>query len=316
MKQKILLIMLLLISLLHAEKKLLILPYCAKNISKADANYLLVSTRRIMYETVEYSPAFSFETENMIFEKTNFNNCEYFLHTEGMDKFNQVVSSTDIDVILSCAVNFKDGEYGLYFKLKDPKSGAILKSKAFGSDSDFSKLVNNELKTMLYTFFDVKDHRTKYVSFSISGGYLDNYSDYSAGARLGFGSTKFGEIALETNLYTEILAENIAFTYSTPMKYYLFLKFGVGFTSERKDGFSLTNYYDAPDIDEIEKMEHSVSGLGAVGLSIPLSHYFRLNLAAEVDAIYAKWKYWDGEEKETVIYSYYPELEISYLFRF
>lgn len=316
MKQKILLALLILLSLVRAEKTLLILPYCSKNVSNEEANHLLVATRRIMFESDEYSPAFSFDTERMIFEKTNFDNCEYFLHTEGAEKFNQVVYSTNVDVILSCAVNKKNEEYGLFFKLKDPKTGAIIKSKGYGSSSELEKLVNHELKKMLYNFFDVKDHRSKYLSLSLSGGYLDNYSDFTAGARLGFGSVKWGEIALETNLYTETLAENITLTYTTPMKYFLYLKLGVGFTSERKNGFSLTDYHGAPNIDKIEELEHSAGALGAIGISLPLSHYFRLNIAAETDAVFARWKYWDGKEKEAVIYSYYPEIEISYLFRF
>lgn len=316
MKFKILLLALLILSTMQAEKTLLVLPYCTQNISESDARHFLVSTRRIMFETDDYGQALSFETEDLIFEKTNFNNCDYFLNENSSLKFKQIVASTGVDQILSCAVNFENGEYGLFFKLKDAKNSKIIKSKAYGSSSDLKKLINHELKKLLYNFFKIQDNRKRFVSLSLSGGYLDSYSDYCAGARLGFGSVNWGEFALETNLYTENLAENITFSYTTPIKYYLYLKLGVGFTSERKNGFSLTNYYDAPNIVEIKELEHSASALAAVGLSLPLSSGFRLNIAAETDIIFAKWKYWNDETKESVIYSYYPELEISYLIRF
>jgi hypothetical protein len=316
MKIKILIFLLVIMATLQGEKAMLILPYCTKNISDREANHLLVATRRIVFASDAYSQTLSFATEKLIFEKTAFNQCDYFLRQTGAEKFEQVVAATAVNEILSSAVNFDKGEYGIFFKLKDAKTGEILKSKAYGSTTDFSDLIARDLRKILNDFLNIRDNRNRFVGISFSGGYLNHYEDYCAGFRLSFGSRNYGELALETNLYTDQLAENIALSYITPMKYFFYLKLGLAFTSEQKTGFSLTEYYDAPHIDEIEKMEHSAGAIAAVGLSLPLSDNFRINLSAESDIIFAKWKYWNGQKDEGFIYCYYPELEISYLIRF
>ena len=316
MKIKILLTLLLIVVNLSASETLLVLPYCTKNITIEEADELLAKTRAIMFDTDDYSPALTFNTEKLIFEKTNFNNCDYFLTENSSEKFKQIISSTKVDKILSCAFNFENGEYGIFFKLKNGKTGELLKSKAYGFNSSFNKIIQKELKEILHDFFDIQDNRTKYISLSGSFGYLINYSDYTSGMRLGFGSINYGEIALEMNLYTEYLSKNIALTYTTPLKYYLYLKIGIGFTSEKKDGFSLTKYNNAPSKDEIIEMKHSVSTLTALGLSIPITKSFRVNIAAETDLIYCEYKYLDNTTKKSLIYSYYPEIEISYLIKF
>ena len=316
MKFKILLIINIFLTTLLAETSLLILPFCSSDVNPTIVISLENTIAEIVYNNSQYTRALSDKIRMMIMDRTNFDHCEYFMGNSMEDEFFQVIASVKVDEVLSCAVNYKDGQYGLFLKLRNSRNGALIRSKAYGYSGDFQQLLKKDLKQILYDFFDLQNEKSRFVSFSLAGGYLENFKDYCFGGKLGIGSDRWGEIAVETNLYTEKLAENISLVYTTPLKYWLFLKLGIGFTSERKNGFSLTEYYKVPNMNEITKMEHSAGALASVGISFPISNSFRLNFAVESDIIYSKWTFPDKNEEKGFIYSYYPEIEIFWQIKY
>lgn len=316
MIKRLLILTLILTIKLSAQKTLLVLPYCTNEISEGDASRLFYATQHFIFTSGEYVQAISNEAEKRIYERTKFDKCDFYLDGEQSANFIRIISNLNIDEVLSCAANYENGEYGLFFKLKNAKTGEVIKSSAYGLENEMSDILSKQLDPILTDFFKIPDKRTKYISLAGAYGYLDNYSDYTAGARLGFGSVNIGEFSVEANLYTKELGQNFAFTYRTPLKYWVFLKFGVAFTSEDNENFRLNKYHNAPKASTIKEFSHSAGALAALGLSIPLGNYFRINISAESDFTFAEWKKLDGIEEKSIIYSYYPEIEISYQFKF
>ncbi len=314
--KKILLFITTWIITVQAQEALLVLPYCAQDITKTEKKKIYFQTQQILYQSKMFMRALSSKTEEIVYKRAELNVCDYFVNNGNMIAFNRMISSMRVDKILSCAINKDDQGYGLYYKLIDANSGMLIKTKGYGYSEDFKALLSHGLEEMTADFFDIVDEKEHYFVCSLSGGYLDQMDDYLAGGRLGIGGKAYGEVALEVNLYTDLLAPNIALTYTTPKKYWLFLKIGAGFISENVDGFSLTNYHDAPAKKGIITMEHSVGLLAGLGFSLPLSSALQLNLSAEADILYANWETINNQSDEGVIYNYYPEIELSYRIKF
>jgi len=312
MKLKLLIIYTILFISTFGETSLLILPICSSNVNPANVSSIENLIDEIIFSNSLYNRALSDKTQMMIMDRTGFNHCNYFLGNSMEDEFFQVIASVKVDEVLSCAINYENGEYGLFFKLRNSINGALIRSKAYGYSGEFKQLLKKDLAKILKDFFDIQNSTNNFFSFSLAGGYLENYHDISTGFKFGIGSDSWGEFAVETNFYTEKFAENISLVYTTPLKYWLFLKLGVGFTSEQKEGFSLTKYNEAPKAHEIYQMEHSAGVLTAVGLSLPISDSFKLNIAVESDVLYSKWTLRDYRKGKGLIYNYYPELEISW----
>ncbi|MBN2280317.1 MAG: hypothetical protein JXQ65_07045 [Candidatus Marinimicrobia bacterium] len=301
---------------LLAETTMLVLPFCASNVNPAQVGLLDKKVEEVLFSKNIYIPAMSSQTKIMIMDRMGFDHCKYFVGKSTEDTFFQVIENIRIDEVLSCAINFDDGQYGLFFKLRNSNHGTLIKSGAYGYTGDFQNLLNRDLKKILMNFLDLKKSRSGFMELALSGGYLNNYDDGVLGGRIGIGSQKWGLFSLETNFYTGNFAENISISYTTPRKYLFFFKLGVGFTSERQKEFTLTKYHHAPAAATISKMEHSAGALGAVGLSLPLMNSLRWNISFESDIIYSRWIYSDGQEEEGLIYNFYPEMEFSWQIKF
>ncbi len=304
--------------LIFAQKTLFVVPFTGEHISAEDKKIVTNISRNIFYSLEQYTAAFSIEIERKIIDQALDNPHEYFVSGQGSAKFYEVVQQTDVDHILSGYISYDGTKYTVYFKIRDAKTQETLLMKGFEYQNDFQKLQNEGLKSMIHSLFGIKTKTENFLSVSPSAGFTKKKDENSInyGLNLSYGSKKWGQIGIDINLYTDALAENIALVYETPTLFLLFLEVGIGFTSERNDGFSLTQYKNAPKKNKILSMQHSASIFTGFGFSIPVFKNLKIKPKIESDIIYCDWKTLDGKHNQGVIYSVYPELEINMLYYF